>query len=72
MLRIGEHSFGRTDLNNLALLHHTNIVCHVADNAKIMGDQQKRHAEFFLQIFEQFQNLRLHGDVQRRGWLIGN
>src|SRR5450830_644987 len=37
-----------------------------------MGDEQHRHAEPLLRVLEQFQDLRLHRHVERRGRLVGN
>ena len=37
-----------------------------------MGDEQHRHAVFRLEIGEQLQDLRLHGDVERGGRLVGD
>ena len=37
-----------------------------------MGDQQHRHAEALLQLPEQLQDLRLDGDVERGGRLVGD
>ena len=39
-------------------------------NAQIVGDEQQRDAEAGLDFIEQFQHLRLHGDVQRRNRFI--
>ena len=37
-----------------------------------MRDEQKAHAELSPQAGEQFENRRLHGDVQGRGRLVQN
>ena len=41
------------------------------DDAEIMGDEDQPHGEFPLQAGEKVQNLRLNGDVERRGRLVG-
>ena len=37
-----------------------------------MGDQEDRHAELVAQTQEKIQDLRLNGDVERGGWLVGD
>ena len=37
-----------------------------------MGDEQKRHAEAALDVLQQLDDLRLHGDVERSGRLVGD
>ena len=37
-----------------------------------MGDEQHRHAEVCLQVLEQREDLRLHGDVERGRRLVGD
>ncbi len=39
---------------------------------QVVTDQQQRHVQALLQLFEQQKNLALHGDVQRGGRLIGD
>jgi len=43
-----------------------------ADDAEIVGDEQQAHAEPGAYLRQQSQDLRLHGDVERRGRLIGD
>ena len=57
---------------NLAVFHHTDGLRHFLNDLQIMGNQQKRHAQFILQVLEQFEDLRLNGDIKGRGRLIGN
>jgi hypothetical protein len=45
---------------------------HVADDAEVVGNQQHGHAQFLLQILQQFKDLCLHGDVERCRRLVGN
>jgi hypothetical protein len=44
----------------------------LCDNAKIMGDEQDRGAEPSFQVAQKRQNLRLDGDVERGGRLVGD
>ena len=43
-----------------------------AHQIQVVADQQQRHAQAFLQFLEQQQDLALHRDVERGGWLVGN
>ncbi len=72
MLRGLEQGGGMARFHNLPLLHDTNPVRNAPHDPQIMGDEQHRHAGFLLQIFQQFQNLRLDRDIQRGGWFIGD
>ncbi len=72
MLRVGEDFLGRPGLDDLALGHHADAVGDLADDAEVVGDEEHRHALLGLQLGEQFEDLRLHGDVERGGRLVGD
>ena len=72
MLGIAENLRHRSHLHSLAAAHHAHPIRHLAHNAQIVSDEQNRHAESRLQLLEQFKNLRLNGDIQSRGRLIGD
>ncbi len=72
MLRRIEHGGGRPLLHDAALLHDCDIICDAPDNAEVVRDEQDRHAAPSLQILEQLQDLRLHGDVERGGRFVGD
>ncbi len=42
------------------------------DDTQIMGDKQIGQSEFFLQIFQQVDNLGLNGNVQGRNGFVRN
>ena len=42
------------------------------DDAEIVRDPDHRHAEFALHFFDEIENLRLHGDIERGGRFVGN
>jgi len=52
--------------------HHRHPVGQVGDHAHVVGDQQHRGAEVAAAAVQQVQDLRLHGDVQRGGRLVGH
>ena len=72
MLRRREHALDRPLLDDLALLHHADDVGELAHDAEVVGDEQHRHAEPLLQLLQQREDLRLHGDVERGGRLVGD
>ena len=77
MLRVGvarpvEHLVDRAGLHDLPVGHHAHPIGHLAHDREVMGDQQHRHAETLLQLLEQLQDLRLDGDVERGGRLVGD
>ena len=44
----------------------------LGDHAEVVGDQDHRRAELALQLDDQLEDLRLDGDVERRGRLVGD
>src|SRR5690606_35093100 len=72
VLRVGEDFRRRASLNDLALRHHTDAVGDLAHDAEIVRDEQHGQAPVALQISQEFKDLRLYGDVERRGWLVGD
>ena len=63
---------GITNFDEAALVHDTDPVAHVADDADIVADEDIGEAEFILQTHEQIKHLRAHGDIESRGRLVGN
>ena len=66
----GEQALGRGLLHDLAGVHHRHPVRPSRDDAEVVGDEQHRHAVALAQPVEHLEDLRLHGDVQRRGRLV--
>src|SRR5262249_5550087 len=60
------------DLGNTAEIHHADPVRHVAHDGEVVADEEVGQAESVLQIAHQIEDLRLHGDVERRSWLVAN
>src|SRR4051812_20140844 len=61
---------GRLQLDDDAALHHRDAVTDLRRHAEIVGDEQHREAEAGLEVFEQPQDLRLYGDVERGDGLV--
>ena len=72
MLRRGEHLLDRALLDDLAVVHHADHVGDAPHDAEIVGDEQQAHAEPLADVGQQLEDLRLHGDVERGGRLVGD
>ncbi len=59
-------------LDDAAGIHHRHLVRHFRDDAEIVGDQQHGCAELALELLHQGQDLRLDGDIERGGGLVGD
>ena len=55
-----------------ARVHHQHVVGHLRDDAEVVRDHDDRHAELLLEAPQQPEDLRLHGDVERRRRLVGD
>ena len=58
-------------LDDLAGVHHRDLVGATGDDAEVVGDEDHRHVALALLVGEQVEDLRLHGDVERGGGLVG-
>jgi hypothetical protein len=65
MLRRFEYAFGGALLDDPAFLHHANRVGELPYDPEIVRDEQHRHSQARLQLFEEREDLRLDGDVER-------
>jgi hypothetical protein len=65
-LRSLEDLFDRACLNDLAAPHDRNIVGDDADDPEIVTDEDASQAEFTVGYLQKGEDLRLHGDVERR------
>ena len=59
-------------LDDFAVLHDDYPVSEVGDDPHVMGDEENCRAEAVAKVTKQIQNLSLHRDIQRGGWLVGN
>ena len=72
MQRLGEElSHGRS-LDDLTGIHHGQPLGGLGDHAQVMGDQEHRQSVRGLHGLQQPQHLRLDGDIERRGRLVGD
>ena len=58
--------------DDAARVHHRDAIGGFGDDAEVVRDQQQREVELFLHIAQQLEDLRLHGDVERGGRLVGD
>ena len=70
--RVGEQRLGGVVLLHLAVLHDIDIVRELPDDGQVVGDQDHRHAVLGLEVLDQVEDLRLHGDVERGRRLVGD
>ena len=69
VLEEGEHI---GSLDDFACVHDQHVTCELCHDAKIVRDQEDGHAHVVLQGFQQVENLRLNGHIERSGRLIRN
>ncbi len=72
MQRLFKQFFAAGLLNDLPRVHHGDAMRHLCNHAKIVRDQQHRHARLILRVAQQLQHLRLYRHIQRRGRLVGH
>ena len=72
MLRPVQHRVRLAFLDDDAVLHHGDAVGDLGDHAEIMRDEEHGCALAPLQVADQREDLRLRGDVERGGRLVGD
>ena len=72
MQRVLEQRLDRRLLDLAAGIHHHDALGGLGDDAEIVGDQHDRRAGLLLELQHQVEDLRLDGDVERGGRLVGD
>ena len=72
MDRLGEQPVDRTALDRTTRIHDLHTVDHTSDDTEVVRDQDDRRAQLVLDALHHLENLSLHGDVERRGRLVGD
>ena len=72
LARRGEQRRDRRLLHQHAAIQDDGAAAHLRHEIEIVRDEQQREAEPLAQILQQADDLRLHGDVERGGRLIGD
>ena len=67
MVGLGHHGIGRAGFDNLARVHHTNVVGQAGHHGQVVGDPDKGGARVACQAPHFGQNLALDGHIQRGG-----
>ena len=62
----------RRDFDDAPVVHDRHAVGDVFDDGEVVRDEQHRQAELRLQILQEIEDLRLHGDVEGRHRLVAN
>ncbi|KAG0746595.1 hypothetical protein G6F24_015688 [Rhizopus arrhizus] len=72
MLRTVQHVVHAAFFHLAAGVHHDDALAHLGDDAQVVRDQHDGRAQAGLDVAQQVQDLRLDGDVQRGGGLVGD
>ena len=72
MLRGTENLLDAAGLHRLAAIHDQHPIGDIGHHPHVVGDKDYPHRHLLLQDGDKLQNLRLNGDIQRRGRLVGN
>jgi len=59
-------------LDDLAGVHHRDLVGRLGDHAHVVGDEDHGHPVLAAQVVEQIEDQGLNGDVEGRGGLVGD
>lgn len=69
---MGKNVVGLAVLHQIAQVHNADSVGDMLDDGQIVRDEKIRQVALFLQGFQQVDDLRLNGDVQRGDRLIAD
>ncbi|GAA4982808.1 hypothetical protein GCM10025734_04320 [Kitasatospora paranensis] len=72
MLRCAEDFSDGAAFRGAAGVHDEDVVCAFGDDAEVVGDEDDGGAEVALDLREEVEDLRLHGDVQGGGGFVGD
>ena len=67
-----EDFVARSDFHDAPEVHHGDVIGDVPDYGEVVSDKEVGEAEFLLEIFEEVQNLRLDGDIERGDGFVGD
>jgi hypothetical protein len=72
VLGVFQYLFGQAFLDDSASEHDCNAICDAVDDAEIVRHQDDGHLELLLELFHLLDDLRLDGDIERGGRLVGD
>ena len=70
--RVAQHLGGGAGLDHHTGLHHHHLVGDLGHHTEVVGDEQHGRALAFLQVLDEFQDLRLGGHVERGGGFVAD
>ena len=70
--RAAEHRVDRPRLDDRPAIEHVDALDDLAHDREIVGDEEVAHPELVAQRREEVEDLRLHGDVERRDGLVAD
>ncbi len=70
MFRLFKHTPGCARFDRFACIHNNDFVGHQRHDAKVVGNQPDRHAQFVFQLPDKIENLDLGYRVEHGGRLI--
>ena len=70
--RTAEQVGHRRALHDLPGIKNQHPIAEVCDDSQIVRDHNDAHPAVVLKAFHQFEDLRLDGDVEGGGWLVGD
>jgi hypothetical protein len=65
VLRMREHGFGGAMFEYFASVHHDDVVTDMADDGKIVGNEQVGEVQSLPEFLQESDDLSLHGNVER-------
>src|SRR5699024_21507 len=72
IFRLLEQFTDRVCLDRLTLLQNQHAIRQFSDDAQVVSYDDNSRISVFLKLFEEFKDFYLSGNIQSRGWLIGN
>ena len=71
MAGVGKDLVHRAEFDDLAQIHHRHTLAEEAHDRQIVRDEELRLLwPLAREPLEHAQDLRLHADIERRGWLV--
>ena len=72
MGRPRQNILGAAALHRHAAIHDQHALAILGDDRQIVAHQNQRHVGLRAKFRDEIEDLRLHGDIERRGRLVGD
>ena len=63
---------GGGGFDNFAEVHYGDAVGMAGDYGEVVGDEQDGQVFLFLEVFQEFEDFGLDGDIEGGGWFVGD